>query len=57
MLPTEKNIENLIKKVQKEVARKAKINPKNKKVENVERFERDSSTEIFDEMKKLPFDE
>lgn len=56
MLPTEKNIQNLIKKVQKEVAQKRKINPKNK-VENIERFERDSSTEIFDEMKKLPFDE
>ena len=57
MLPTEKNIKNLVKKIQKKVAaQKVKATPKTK-VENIERFERDSSTEIFEEMKKLPFDE
>jgi hypothetical protein len=56
MFPKEKEILNLIKKVQKEVAHKKKMNPK-KKVEDIERFEADSSTEIFDEMKKLPFKE
>lgn len=56
MFPKENEIKNLIKKIQKEVAHKNKMNPK-KKVEDVERFEANSSTEIFDEMKKLPFKE
>lgn len=56
MIPKEKDMQNLIKKIQKEVAHKNKMNPK-KKVEDVERFEANSSTEIFDEMKKLPFKE
>jgi len=52
MIPTDKEIERLIKKIQKKVntsAKKRKDTPKDEvEVE-------DSSTELFDEMKKLPF--
>jgi hypothetical protein len=57
MIVTDKNIKSLINKIQKKCKIKAnKIRPLTH-VEDLSRFEKDSSTDMFDEMKKLPFKE
>lgn len=52
MIPTDKEIANLIKKIQKKVGTTVKKRQDTPK-EEVEAL--DTSSEIFDEMKKLPY--
>jgi predicted transcriptional regulator len=52
MIPTDKEIANLIKKIQRQVGTTAKTRKDTPK-EEVEAL--DTSSEIFDEMKKLPY--
>lgn len=58
MIPSEKNIKALIKKVQKQVEAKKRVEqPKLDNLVEADRFEPNSASEMFAEMKKLPFSE
>lgn len=58
MIPSEKNIKALIKKIQKEVQAKKKVEqPKLDNLVEADRFEPNSASEMFTEMKKLPFND
>lgn len=55
MFPTDKEVAKLIKKMKKKVAEEALAKEKLKRATSAEPTVEDSSNEIFNEMKKLPF--
>lgn len=56
MYPTDRDISNLVKKMQKQVARKISSKENLKKVLPASEVDPiDVSSEVFNEMKKLPF--
>lgn len=57
MIVTDKNIKSLINKIQKKCKNKVNKSRPLTHTEDLSRFEEDSSTEVFKEMKKLPFKE